>query len=102
MRASEVVVIGAGPFGLSISTHLRARGIGHLVVGRPMDTWRNHMPAGMFLKSEPYGSDMSCPDAGYDLAGYCRSEEIDGVGRGGPLSLGGVLHYRGGDIKKLV
>jgi FAD-dependent urate hydroxylase len=102
MRASEVVVIGAGPFGLSISTHLRARGIDHLVAGRPMDTWRNHMPAGMFLKSEPYGSDMSCPDAGYDLAGYCRSERIDGIGRGIPLSLERFLDYCDWYIKQLV
>jgi len=102
MRASEVVVIGAGPFGLSISTHLRARGIGHLVVGRPMDTWRDHMPTGMYLKSEPYGSDMSCPDAGYDLAGYCRSERIDGIGRGIPLSLERFLDYCDWYIKQLV
>ena len=61
MRASEVLIVGAGPYGLSISTHLRGRGIDHLIVGRPMDTWRTHMPAGMYLKSEPYGSDMSSP-----------------------------------------
>ena len=35
MRASEVLIIGAGPYGLSISTHLRGRGIDHLIVGRP-------------------------------------------------------------------
>jgi len=102
MRSSEVVVIGAGPFGLSISTHLRARGIDHLIVGRSMDTWRSHMPAGMYLKSEPYGSDMSCPEVGYDLAGYCRSERIDGVGRGIPLSLERFLDYSDWYIKQLV
>lgn len=81
MRSSEVLIIGAGPYGLSISTHLRQRGIDHLVVGRPMDAWRNHMPAGMYLKSEPYGTDMSCPQAGYDLDGYSRSEGIEGIER---------------------
>ena len=29
-----------------------------------MDTWQAHMPVGMYLKSEPFGSDMSCPEAG--------------------------------------
>ena len=50
MSASEVLIIGAGPYGLSISAHLRGLGIDHLIVGRPMDTWRAHMPAGMYRR----------------------------------------------------
>jgi FAD-dependent urate hydroxylase len=102
MRASEVLIIGAGPYGLSISTHLRERGIDHLVVGRPMDTWRTHMPAGMYLKSEVFGTDMSCPQAGYDLAGYSRAEGIEGIGRGIPLPLERFLDYADWYIKQLV
>jgi FAD-dependent urate hydroxylase len=102
MRATEALVIGAGPYGLSISTHLRGRGIDHLIVGRPMDTWRAHMPAGMYLKSEPFGSDMSSPETGYDLAGYSRSERIEGIERGTPLSIERFLDYADWYIKQLV
>jgi FAD-dependent urate hydroxylase len=102
MRASEVLIVGAGPYGLSVSTHLRGRAIDHLIVGRPMDTWRNHMPAGMYLKSEPFGSDMSCPETGYDLAGYSRSERIDGIERGTPLPLERFLDYADWYVKHLV
>jgi FAD-dependent urate hydroxylase len=102
MRASEVLVIGAGPYGLSISTHLRGRGIDHLIVGRPMDTWRTHMPAGMYLKSETFGTDMSCPQDGYDLPSYARSERIEGIGRGKPLPLEQFLDYSDWYIKQLV
>jgi FAD-dependent urate hydroxylase len=102
MRASEVLIVGAGPYGLSISTHLRARGIDHVIVGRPMDTWQAHMPAGMYLKSEPYGSDMSSPWDGYDLAGYAESERVEGIGRGEPLPIERFLAYADWYIKQLV
>lgn len=60
------------------------------------------MPIGMYLKSEPYGSDMSAPHAGYDLAGYCRSQGLEGVGRGIPLSLEQFLGYADWYTEQLV
>jgi cation diffusion facilitator CzcD-associated flavoprotein CzcO len=48
---TALLVIGAGPYGVAIAAHARARGIDARVVGRPMGLWRDHMPAGMFLRS---------------------------------------------------
>ena len=94
MATSDVLVIGAGPFGLSISAHLRRRGVEHTVVGRPMDTWRSHMPLGMFLKSEPYGSLLSAARQGYDIATYSTLHGFDDYAdRVGPLSLERFLGY---------
>jgi FAD-dependent urate hydroxylase len=94
MATSDVLVIGAGPFGLSISAHLRHRGVEHTIVGRPMDTWRTHMPLGMFLKSEPYGSEISAAARGYDIATYARLHAFDDYAdRVGPLSLERFLGY---------
>jgi thioredoxin reductase len=91
---TDVLIIGAGPFGLSISTHLRHRGVEHTIVGRPMDTWRSHMPLGMFLKSEPYGSVISSASQGYDIKTYSTLHGFDDyVDRVGPLSLERFLGY---------
>lgn len=102
MKTTEVLIIGAGPFGLSISAHLRARGVDHLVVGTPMDTWRVYSPSGMFLKSEPYGSDFAAPVSGYDVEAFSKSHALDYIHRLGPLSLDRFLDYADWYIAQLV
>jgi FAD-dependent urate hydroxylase len=103
MAMSDVLVIGAGPFGLSISVHLRSRGIEHTIVGRPMNTWRNHMPLGLFLKSEPWGSSISAADSGYDIKTWAGLAGFDGyVDRVGPLPLDRFLEYADWFTGKLV
>jgi lysine/ornithine N-monooxygenase len=77
MQNLDVLVIGAGPYGLSISAHLRALGTVHAVVGAPMDAYRVHSPAGMFLKSEPYASSFASPRPGYDIGTFCKSHGYD-------------------------
>jgi FAD-dependent urate hydroxylase len=103
MSMSDVLVIGAGPFGLSISVHLRSRGIEHTIVGRPMNTWRNHMPLGLFLKSEPWGSSMSATTSGYDIKTWAGLAGFDEYrDRVGPLPLHRFLEYADWFTGKLV
>ncbi len=68
-----VVVIGAGPYGLSAAAHLRACGLRVRTLGEVMHGWRAHMPAGMFLKSTPAASSLSAPAPGFTLADFCRA-----------------------------
>jgi FAD-dependent urate hydroxylase len=99
---TEVCIIGAGPFGLSISAHLSALGTDHLIVGSPMSTWRSHMPDGMLMKSEPYASTIASPDGSYDVAAYCKASGLDYVDRVGPLTLERFLDYGDWYTKQLV
>ncbi|MEV2217042.1 FAD-dependent oxidoreductase [Streptomyces sp. NPDC050997] len=71
-----VAVIGAGPFGLSTAAHLRARGIPVRVFGDLMVSWRDHMPAGMLLKSTPVASTIDAPQRGHTLVDYCDAAGI--------------------------
>src|SRR6476620_7488866 len=48
---TDLLIIGAGPFGLAIAAQAAHDGIEHLVVGKPMEFWRANMPKGMFLRS---------------------------------------------------
>jgi hypothetical protein len=68
-----------------------------------MNTWRAHMPLGLFLKSEPYGSAISAPVPGYDIATYARLHGFDDyVDRVGPLSLERFLGYADWFTEQLV
>ncbi|NLX96883.1 MAG: NAD(P)-binding domain-containing protein [Rhodopirellula sp.] len=47
----DLLIVGAGPFGLAMSAYARHLGIDHLVLGEPMHFWRTHMPKRMYLRS---------------------------------------------------
>lgn len=68
-----------------------------------MDTWRAHMPVGMFLKSEPYGSVISSPAPGYDIATYAKVHGFDDyVDRVIPLAIERFIGYADWFTKELV
>jgi cation diffusion facilitator CzcD-associated flavoprotein CzcO len=71
-----VAIIGAGPYGLSVAAHLRARDVPYRIFGTPLDTWRRHVPAGMTLKSDGFASNLSAPGGEGTLAAYCAERGI--------------------------
>jgi thioredoxin reductase len=73
---TQVAIIGAGPYGLSIAAHLRSLRVPHRIFGTPIDTWRRHMPAGMSLKSDGFASNLSAPDGQGTIAEYCAANGI--------------------------
>jgi Pyridine nucleotide-disulphide oxidoreductase len=67
----NVVIVGAGPYGLSIAAYLSRMRVPFRIFGRPMQSWRSNMPKGMFLKSEGFASCLYDPDNAFTLRDYC-------------------------------
>lgn len=73
---TEVAIIGAGPYGLSLAIHLRARGVAHRIFGPPLDAWRSMSP-GMYLKSLGFATSIATPDRQNTLPQYCRARGLE-------------------------
>lgn len=91
--SSDVAIVGAGPYGLSIAAHLRGKGIDHRIVGNPMQFWREHMPRGMLLKSDGFASTLYDPDSRFTLGHYCNERGIQYADLGTPVRLEDFHEY---------
>jgi hypothetical protein len=82
----DLVVVGAGPYGLSVAAHAAAAKLDVRVLGRPMASWRDHMPRGMYLKTEPWATDLSDAAGERPLRAFCRERGVT-VASGQPVAL---------------
>ena len=89
----DTAIIGAGPYGLSIAAHLKARKVGFRIFGSPMHTWRMHMPNGMLLKSEGFASSLYDPDSAFTLGRYCQEQGAPYADLGLPVPLETFASY---------
>lgn len=89
----EVAIVGAGPYGLSIATHLRSRSVPFRIFGPPMDTWISHMPKGMCLKSDGFASDLYDPQRAFTLKAFCAERGIPYQDMGLPVRLETFTSY---------
>ncbi|MCB5190914.1 NAD(P)-binding domain-containing protein [Methylobacillus arboreus] len=85
--STEITIVGAGPYGLSIAAHLKHLGLGFRIVGSPMHTWRTHMPKGMHLKSAGLSATLFDPERKFSLKDYCRQHGLPYEDEGLPISL---------------
>lgn len=74
-----VVIVGAGPYGLSLAAHFNAQGIKYRIFGEPMRFWSKIAAGGdaRFLKSFPFATSLSAPAPGSDLIDYIGSQDED-------------------------
>jgi hypothetical protein len=89
-RELDVIVIGAGPYGLSAGVHLKSKGLTVRVFGQPMEFWGNKMPQGMLLRSPRVASNLSDPDSAFTLDAY---EAASGKPPAAPLPLETFVEY---------
>jgi FAD-dependent urate hydroxylase len=86
----DVAVIGAGPYGLASTVHLRQLGLDVHTIGEPMALWRRQMPVGMFLRSSWEASSISDPGGRLSLDAY---EDDYGLELARPVPLADYLRY---------
>ena len=86
----DVVVVGAGPYGLSAGMYLKTEGLSVRVFGEPMDFWANKMPKGMLLRSPREASNIAGPGSAFTLEAY---EAASGTKPAAPVPLETFVEY---------
>ncbi|NHN85127.1 SidA/IucD/PvdA family monooxygenase [Acetobacter musti] len=70
---TEIAIIGAGPYGLSLAAHLRGKGLNFRVFGSPMSFWKDNVPADVPLKAEGFALNLFEPERRFTLERFCRT-----------------------------
>ncbi len=71
MARYDVAIIGAGPYGLSATAHLRTvRGLDVHTFGEPMSFWERNMPMGMLLRSGWAATHIADPNQSMTLDAF--------------------------------
>ncbi|HTL10959.1 MAG TPA: NAD(P)-binding domain-containing protein, partial [Bdellovibrionota bacterium] len=93
MKSIDTIIIGAGPYGLSVAAHLKAAGVPFRVYGTPLESWASYMPEGMLLRSEPFASNLWDPKRRYTFQRYCAEKQIPYQAYGKPVPIETFLAY---------
>jgi len=86
----DVVVVGAGPYGLSTAAHLRGRGLKVGIFGKTLEMWRDHMPKGMRVRSHWFASNLSDPGEEHT---YERFTQVSKHEKSYPLPIDAFIEY---------
>jgi thioredoxin reductase len=91
MTATDVTILGAGPYGLAAAAHLRRiKGLDVRVFGEPMSFWERNMPVGMILRSNWTATHIADPDHALTLEAY---RTASGNHLSAPVSLDRFVQY---------
>ncbi len=90
---TDVAIVGAGPYALSLAAHLAARNVDHVMIGTPMAGWMTGMPKGMQLKSEGFASSLFDPGSRFTLKRYCGENGIGYADIDKPVDIATFIAY---------
>ena len=88
--AYDVVVVGAGPYGLSVAAHLLGRGLRVAVFGKTLEMWREYMPKGMLLRSHWWAANLSDPRNEHGFEQFFKASKYK---KCYPLPIGTFIEY---------
>ena len=87
----DVVIVGAGPYGLSAAAHLRTiTGLTVRVFGKPMSFWQCNMPKGMLLRSNWTATRIADPTQSLTLEAF---QQASGTHFSTPVPLEQFVKY---------
>lgn len=75
LKTTDVAIVGAGPYGLSLAAHLRHRRCDFRIFGDPLVFWRRMLPQTM-LKSPDFGSNIYTPEPGNSFVEWCDARSL--------------------------
>ena len=91
MPNCDIVVLGAGPYGLAAAAHLKeVKGLEVRVFGEPMSFWDRSMPTGMFLRSNWTATEIADPHRAFTLEAY---QMVSGNHLSQPVPLDRFVQY---------
>jgi len=89
MHATDVAIIGAGPYGLSCAAQLKSQGIDFRIFGQPMIFWQRMLPK-INLKSPDFGTNIYTREPGNTFVEWCREK---GHSRREPIPMARFTEY---------
>ncbi|MCF6237617.1 MAG: NAD(P)-binding domain-containing protein [Candidatus Marinimicrobia bacterium] len=91
MTETPILVVGQGPYGLSLANYLASQGQDFKIIGKPMELWRKHTFSDASLRSDMATSEIADPHQAYSISTFRQSK---GGQTGEPTERITVKEYR--------
>ena len=72
-----VLIVGAGPYGLSLANYMSEMGQEFKIIGKPMELWRKHTFTDASLRSEMATSEIAHPQNAYSIQIFRSQNGLD-------------------------